>query len=157
MLSLMMSHDVIMYNNNTQLSHCSGPISSLDIFSDDLLSTEAFTFCGCCGVIGLTIPNLQMKVIVFNKHTHIHRFITYVGEETWIVVGRYLGDAYDDTLVLLGRAGPQGDGAGASVTSCDGDGGVTNGGLTGMDRVFWIALAWSTLAWSHFRSIVRWI
>ena len=66
-----------------------------------------------------------------------------------MVVGLYLGDVYDDTLVRLGGVGPQGDGE--SVTSLDGVGGVTKvAALTGTDRVFCTALAWS-----HLRSTVK--
>lgn len=65
-----------------------------------------------------------------------------------MVVGLYLGEVKEDTLVFLEVGIPQDDGE--SVTSCDGDGGVTKGGLTGMERVFTTALLRS-----FFRSIVK--
>ena len=59
----LVTYDIMQHLKTAHFTYCSGPISSLDSFSDDLLATSALILCGCCGVIDLTTPSLQVKEV----------------------------------------------------------------------------------------------
>ena len=79
----LVTYDIMQRVKTAHFTYCSGPISSLDSFSDDLLATSALILCGCCGVIDLTTPSLQVKEVSHvdlsfeYAHTEAHKHSTH--------------------------------------------------------------------------------